>query len=167
MAIPYIDTNKSGNGYFTITQRWFAYITFQYGFLILWVVLIVLGTFLRGPNWNFFGPYEYWDMHKVIPLNNVNLSEIVWLQMLGTKKPDEILVREAPGFVAVLVYFLLMLPMARIPFFKRVIAQGGWARYLALSGLILFMASLPIKMVLRWTLNLKYIIAIPEYFFNI
>jgi hypothetical protein len=29
------------------------------------------------------------------------------------------------------------------------------------------MFSLPIKMVLRWTMNLKYIVAIPEYFFNI
>ncbi len=29
------------------------------------------------------------------------------------------------------------------------------------------MAALPIKMVLRWVLNLKYIVAIPEYFFNI
>jgi hypothetical protein len=29
------------------------------------------------------------------------------------------------------------------------------------------MASLPIKMVLRWTLNLKYLVAIPELFFNI
>ena len=27
--------------------------------------LIVLGTFLRGPNWNFFGPFEYWDIHKL------------------------------------------------------------------------------------------------------
>jgi len=168
MAIPYIDTNKSGNGYYTINQRKFAYITFQYGFLILWVVLIVLGTFLRGPNWNFFGPYEYWDLHKVIPLNNVNLSEIIWLQMLGQAKPDNILMREAPGFAVVLAYFALVPPLlARIPFFKKVIAQGGWVRYLVLSGLILFMASLPIKMVLRWTLNLKYIIAIPEYFFNI
>jgi hypothetical protein len=127
MAIPYIDTNRSGNGYYTINQRKFAYMTFQYGFLILWVVLIVLGTFLRGPNWNFFGP-----------------------------------------FLVVLAYFALVPPLlARIPFFKRVIAQGGWLRYFVLSGLILFMASLPIKMVLRWTLNLKYIIAIPEFFFNI
>jgi hypothetical protein len=29
------------------------------------------------------------------------------------------------------------------------------------------MASLPIKMILRWTMNLKYVVAIPEYFFNI
>jgi hypothetical protein len=29
------------------------------------------------------------------------------------------------------------------------------------------MAALPIKMVLRWTLNLKYIIYFPEWFLNI
>jgi hypothetical protein len=29
---------------------------FLFGFVILWSSLIVLGTFLRGPNWNFFGP---------------------------------------------------------------------------------------------------------------
>jgi hypothetical protein len=36
-----------------------------------------------------------------------------------------------------------------------------------LVTLIQFMAALPLKMVLRWTLNLKYIVFIPEYFFNI
>ncbi|MFO0909270.1 MAG: hypothetical protein U0794_13120 [Isosphaeraceae bacterium] len=56
MAMPYIDNNKSGNGYYTYAQRKFAYITFQYGFLVLWVILILLGTFLRGPNWNFLDP---------------------------------------------------------------------------------------------------------------
>jgi hypothetical protein len=29
------------------------------------------------------------------------------------------------------------------------------------------MALLPIKMVLRWVFSLKYIVAIPEWFFNI
>jgi hypothetical protein len=29
------------------------------------------------------------------------------------------------------------------------------------------MVSLPVKMVLRWTINLKYIVAIPEWFFHI
>jgi hypothetical protein len=33
--------------------------------------------------------------------------------------------------------------------------------------LVLIMASLPIKMYLRWSVNLKYIVAIPEYMFNI
>ena len=87
IAIPYIDTNKNGNGYYSYNDRKFAYITFQYGFVVLWVVLILLGTFLRGPNWNFFGPYEFWDLHKLIPLNNVQLSDMIWIQLMGVSKP--------------------------------------------------------------------------------
>ena len=82
MAIPYIDFNKQGNGYYTIDQRKFAYLMFQFGFLELWVTLIVLGTFLRGPNWNFFGPYENWDAHKVEALNNVDLSQYFWIDLM-------------------------------------------------------------------------------------
>ncbi len=167
MAIPYIDTNKQGNGYYTIEHRKFAYITFQYGYLVLWVVLILLGTFLRGPNWNFFGPYEYWDLHKLIPLNNVNLSDIVWIQMLGMPKPSWILVREAPGLLLCLLYFTIVPELLRRFFFKAYSEQAGMLRFFTLAVLLLFMASLPIKMVLRWTINLKYLVAIPEYFFNI
>ncbi|ODU01077.1 MAG: hypothetical protein ABS79_02320 [Planctomycetes bacterium SCN 63-9] len=167
MAIPYIDTNKKGNGYYTYEERKFAYITFQYGFLVLWVILILLGTFLRGPNWNFFGPYEYWDLHKLIPLNNVNLSDIVWIQMLGTAKPPNILLREAPGIFLCVAYFVVVIPVMERLFFKKYVQEAGYLRYLTLATLLLFMASLPIKMVLRWTINLKYLVAIPEYFFNI
>ncbi|CAN5761603.1 hypothetical protein BH23PLA1_BH23PLA1_02710 [soil metagenome] len=167
MAIPFIDTNKTGNGYYTITQRMFAYVTFQYGFLVLWVILILLGTFLRGPNWNFFGPYEYWDPHKLIPLNNVDLSDMVWINMLGTAKPQNILIRELPGILIVLAYFVVVPPLMARLFFRKYIDQAGMLRFIVLATLILFMASLPIKMILRWTLNLKYIVAIPEFFFNI
>jgi hypothetical protein len=167
MAMPFIDTNKQGNGYYTIAQRKFAYVTFQFGYLVLWVILILLGTFLRGPNWNFFGPYEYWDLHKVIPLNNVNLSDIVWIQMLGTAKPSSILVRELPGILVCLAYFTVVPYLLWRFFFRRYTREAGVARYVVLATLLLFMASLPIKMVLRWTMNLKYIVAIPEAFFNI
>ena len=167
MAIPYIDTNKEGNGYYTIEKRKFAYITFQYGFLVLWVILILLGTFLRGPNWNFFGPYEYWDLHKLIPLNNVNLSDIVWIQLLGTTKPSNILLRESPGLILCLLYFLIVPALLKRLFFQKYYEQAGFLRYSTLAILILFMAALPIKMVFRWTINLKYLVAIPEYFFNI
>jgi hypothetical protein len=167
MAIPYIDTNKSGNGYFTYNDRKFAYITFQYGFVVLWVVLILLGTFLRGPNWNFFGPYEYWDLHKLIPLNNVQLSDMIWIQIMGQSKPANFLLREAPGILLCLAYFTVMPYLLYRLFFKKYVEQAGWVRYLTLAVLLLFMAALPIKMVLRWTINLKYIVAIPELFFNI
>ncbi len=167
IAIPYIDTNKSGNGYFTYNDRKFAFITFQYGFVVLWVLLIILGTFLRGPNWNFFGPYEYWDLHKVIPLNNIQLSDMIWIQLLGTTKPENYLMRELPGIVLCLGYFAITPYVLYRLFFKKYAAQAGMLRYMTLAVLLLFMAALPIKMVLRWTLNLKYIVAIPELFFNI
>ncbi|QEH36869.1 hypothetical protein OJF2_54540 [Aquisphaera giovannonii] len=167
MAIPYIDINKEGNGYYTIAKRKFAYITFQFGYLVLWVVLILLGTFLRGPNWNFFGPYEYWDLHKLIPLNNVNLSDFFWIQLMGTSKPANFFARELPGIVLVLLYLILTPEILRRLFFRRYSAEAGMVRYMTLAVLLLFMASLPIKMVLRWTFNLKYLVAIPEYFFNI
>jgi hypothetical protein len=45
MAIPYLDVNRAGDGYYTINQRKFAYVTFQFGFLMLWILLILVGTF--------------------------------------------------------------------------------------------------------------------------
>jgi Cytochrome b(C-terminal)/b6/petD len=167
IAIPYIDTNKRGNGYYTYNDRKFAFITFQYGFVVLWVLLIILGTFLRGPNWNFFGPYEFWDLHKVIPLNNIQLSDMIWIQLLGTTKPESYLWRELPGILLTLGYFTVAPYLLYRFFFKKYAEQSGMLRFMTLAVLMLFMAALPIKMVLRWTLNLKYIVAIPELFFNI
>ncbi len=99
MAIPYIDTNKAGNGYYTYLAAEVRLHHVPVRLLVLWVVLILLGTFLRGPNWNFFGPYEFWDLHKLIPLNNVNLSDIFWIQLLGTTKPSSILFARRPGLL--------------------------------------------------------------------
>lgn len=178
MAIPYIDFNKAGNGYYTIKERRFAYITFQLGFLELWVTLIVLGTLLRGPNWNFFGPYEFWDAHKVEALNNVNLSEYFWQYWLGQSLPKAppnssylmglgyIVLRELPGILLVLGYFIALPPLLGITVFRNFYARMGFIRYMVLANLLLFMMALPIKMVLRWSFNLKYLIAIPEYFLN-
>ena len=51
--------------------------------------------------------------------------------------------------------------------FKKFVRQMGAPRYYIMVMLLLIMASLPIKMLLRWTINLKYIVAVPEWFFNI
>jgi hypothetical protein len=173
IAIPYIDFNQKGNGYFTFVQRKFAMVLFLVGFVVMWVTLIVLGTFLRGPNWNFFGPFEFWDAHKVLPLNNVNLSDYFWLGLFG--RPTEtgkgflnILVREAPGIILVIAYLALLPPLlAKMPYFRTFFIKMGFIRFFLLVTLLQFMAALPIKMLLRWVINLKYIVYIPEFFFNI
>src|SRR5262245_66315553 len=48
MAIPYIDVNPKGNGYFTFKERKVEITLFLFGFLILWVLLVMVGTFLRA-----------------------------------------------------------------------------------------------------------------------
>jgi hypothetical protein len=171
VALPYIDFNQKGNGYFTFAQRKFAVTMFLFGFVVLWCTLIVLGTFLRGPNWNFFGPFEAWDPHKVLPLNNVNLSDMFWLQF-GRIFPEGqsiwgILLRESPGIVLVLAYIFLIPPLLAKTVFRSFFIKMGFMRFFLLVLLIQSMAALPIKMVLRWTVNLKYIIYIPEYFLNL
>jgi hypothetical protein len=167
VAIPYIDFNKKGNGYFTFNQRPFAIVMFLIGFIVMWVTLIVLGTFLRGPNWNFFGPYEFWDTHKVLPLNNVNLSQLFWLNFLGRPLPANWVLRELPGILVVLAYLALVPPLLARTVMRDFYIKMGFIRYMVLMNLLLLMASLPIKMMLRWAINLKYIVYIPEYFFNI
>jgi hypothetical protein len=163
MAIPYIDPNPKGNGYYTFAERKFAISTFLFGFLILWVVLILYGAFLRGPNWNFFGPFEAWDAHKVVALTNVDLSEYVWIRWLGKPLPQEWWIREAPGILLVGAYFVAIPPLLAATKLRALYARLGFVRYNLLMTLLLFMALLPIKMVLRWTINLKYIVAIKNY----
>lgn len=179
MALPYIDFNKEGNGYYTFNQRKFSVITFLFGFIPLWIGLIILGTFLRGPNWNFFGIYEYWDVHKLEVLNNVNLSEYFWIRSLNQPLPAAaadasaiekvlaILKREWVGLAATAAYLLVLPPLMAATIFQKFFVKMGFVRYMVLANLVLFMAALPIKMVLRWAFNLKYIVAIPEWFFNI
>ena len=187
MAIPYIDTNPKGNGYFTFKERKVEITLFLFGFLILWVLLVTLGTFLRGPNWNFFGPYEYWDLHKLLALNNVNFSEYVWVKFLHTKLPSGpvgMWLRELPGILVVLFYIGVLpgiLAVTRKTWsvklgsrtfhltfgLKKYFEKLGPWRYSIFVMLLLCMIALPIKMVLRWTLNLKYIVSLPEIFFNI
>lgn len=179
MAIPYIDFNKKGNGYYTFNERKFAVSTFLFGFLPLWVGMIILGTFVRGPNWNMFGLYEYWDVHKLEVLNNVNLSDYFWLHWVGLPLPKPtqemgllaqvwaILLREWLGIVLVLGYLFALPPVLAVTVFKKFFVKMGFIRFMVLANLALFMAALPLKMVLRWLFNLKYVVAIPEWFFNI
>src|SRR4051794_12719412 len=167
ICIPYVDKNPKGNGYYTFNERKPEIAIFLFGFAVLWSSLIVLGTFLRGPNWNFFGPFEFWDIHKLEALTNVNLSEYIWVRLLRTGYPSAWIVREIPGILLVLFYvFALPMLLARTAF-KRYYEKLGPPRYYVAVFLFLSMMSLPLKMLSRWLFNLKYVVNIGEYFFNI
>jgi len=180
MAIPYLDVNEKGNGYYTINQRKFSYLTYQFGFLMLWITLIVMGTFMRGPNWTFFGLYETWDPHKVQAAKNVNLSEYFWVWGLGIARPSSpegagvgarlgsILLRESPGIMLLVVYFgvIPLVMVACTKFFRQMYEEMGFTRFAVMVFLLLVMGLLPLKMIAWWTVDLKYFVAIPEYSLN-
>ena len=135
---------------------------------MLWSSLIVLGTFLRGPNWNFFGPFEFWDIHKLEALTNVNLSEYIWVRALRTGLPTHWFMREIFGHPARAVLRLRAAGAAGEDAVQGVLREAGRAALLRRRAfLFLMMMSLPIKMLARWIFNLKYIVGIPEFFFNI
>ncbi len=181
IAMPYIDTNPKGNGYYTFKERPFAITTWLFGFIILWVVLIVFGTFLRGPNWNFFGPYEYWDALIQVPLTNINLSDYFWLYLFKSELPTNPFVREGIGIVlsgAWVLAFLTVpwwpLMVDNIPgigkvsgFARKLFGQMGTIRFLILAFHLAIMAMMPLKMVLRWLFTLKYFIYLPEFNMNL
>jgi hypothetical protein len=167
VAIPYIDTNPKGNGYYTFQERKFAITVFLFGFIVFWIVLITIGTFLRGANWNFFGPYDVWDPHKQVPLNNVNVSELFWVKVLKTGLPSEWYLREAPGLLLVGLYVLIGPLLLAKTVLRKLFKELDIVRFSVVAMLLLFMISMPIKMLGRWTINLKYIVYIPEYFINL
>lgn len=178
MAIPYLDFNQKGSGYYTIAQRRFGYLTFQFGFLQLWILLILIGVFFRGPNWSFFGPYEPRDPHKLLAINNVKLSEYFWVLGLGRSLPHPtpgagmlaelatVLWREIAGIVALGAYFAILPLLLGRTVLKTLRQRMGVGRYTIMMLLGLMMLALPLKMFLRWSFNLSYILSIPEYFFN-
>ncbi len=166
-AIPYLDKSPKGSGYYSFKQRRVWITGFLFCFWILWIVLIIFGTFLRGPNWNFFGPFEEWNVHKVVPLLNVNLSQFIFVKWMGTGLPKQWYIREAPGILFLMFYFVVPPALAAVTFCKKAFQEMGLARYVVAAFLILVVIAVPIKMYLRWSLNLKYIVAIPEFFFNI
>ena len=58
-------------------------------------------------------------------------------------------------------------PLLTSTVFRRIYHRMCLVRYGVFIVLTLMLLAIPIKMYLRWTLNLKYIVAIPEFFLNI
>ncbi len=156
MVTPYIDINPRGNGYYTWKERWFAISVFFFGFHVLWIVMIVIGVFLRGPGWNFFMPWQYWDPHKVVALNNVD-----WPYLFGIRGYWTSFV--FGGATVGALFCVIPLVCQSLHNKAKVLKELGLVRYLIVAGLFQMMMLLPLKMLLRWTLNIKYLWVTPWF----
>lgn len=157
MAIPYIDVNPKGSGYYTLKRRWFAISTFLFGFLGLWIVPIVIGVFFRGPGWNLFWPWEPWDIHKVVAQNNVNLGYLFGIRDY---------VADAIFGIAFLAFWFLAPPA--VLWLRRgrtspTLQKMGITRFVVTALLFQAMMLVPLKIFARLVFHVKYFLVLPWF----
>src|SRR5205085_2209955 len=181
MVFPYVDSNPLGNGYYTWKQRKFAISMFLWGFF-MWIILILIGTFIRGPGWIWFWPGQTWDHNAVVFDRNRDLHEIVagWgLPFLNTYPWKAIFGALVVGLIFLVggIFFHILMTRSAPKFsdltsFKRFKAwlktpgefqtklldrtsllQYMTFQFFAVSVLFLF----PIKLLLRLLFTIKYI----------
>jgi hypothetical protein len=158
MAIPYLDPNPLGNGYYTWKQRKFAIGGYMFGFLVLWVLLAIIGTFIRGPGWMWFWPGETWDHHRVVHEVNRHLHEVA-----GLTDPWAIGIF---GGIVTLGSLALMGGIVDITIRKKhpdLFRRQNLVQYVHTVGLLVLMASVPIKMALKLAFNIKYVWVTPWF----
>jgi hypothetical protein len=134
----------------------------------VWLSLIGFELFFRGPNWNIFWPGEAWDSNRIVPLNQATLSQYYWLKLVG-HWPDVNTTnwwsREYPGLLLLGIYLAAGLFIAHYLFRaeRRITPYWRWASLVLLTELA---ALVPIKIILYWLFNIKYLICVPEHSFN-
>ena len=194
MVFPYVDSNPLGNGYYTYRQRRFAVNMFGWGFL-MWILLIFIGTFIRGPGWIWFWPGQTWDHNTVVFDRNRDVHEIVGLTVANFPHYPILMkwiVIPAFGMILVVGFYVVgglffHWLMMRAPFklrylkswseFKRWAAVPGEfeSKLLANTSLLQYVTfqifavsvllAMPVKLFLRLVFTIKYVWVTP--FFNV
>jgi hypothetical protein len=153
MVLPYIDINPKGNGYYCFKDRKYEILTFYLGFHVLWVSLIIIGTFLRGPGWNWFWFWQPWDAHKVEAMTAINLP-----YLLGVRNPTlDFLVGGAlvigffAGGIGLMYWWIVHLKG------REFMHRWGGTRFGITAFLFLNMWAVVIKMLMRHLASIKYV----------
>jgi hypothetical protein len=141
-AIPFLDNDPAGAGQYAFRKRKAAVIPFTAG-ILLWVLLTVTAAWFRGPNWDWYWPWESWGMAKPSRTGFASLPLPWGLALVG-------------GYY--LGGFLLMGALLR-----RRYAAWGRLRMAVYLFLALGMAAVVIKIVLRLVFNLGYILSTPWF----
>ena len=162
IIIPYVDVNPLGNGYYTYRQRKFAILTFLFGFFVLWLSMVFIGTFIRGPGWMWFWPGATWDHHRLVFETNRDLNEIFgivnqpWVGLFGGA---------AVGLYFVVSGWLTHKLFVWNDFNRKIYQQMTLVQYLTLQSFLLIMWALPLKIILRLLFRIKNVMVTP--WFNI
>src|ERR1700716_341363 len=158
MVIPYIDTNPLGSGYYTWKQRKFSISSFLFGFIVLWVAMIIIGTFIRGPGWQWFWPGQTWDHNRLIYEVNRDLPDLFGITSNLAKGIFGGIV--VVGFYAVGGFIMHALFRRYNPKdYKRM----SLLQFSIVQFFLLTMVALPLKMALRLLWHIKYVWITPWF----
>jgi len=160
MAIPYIDVNPLGNGYYTYKQRKFAIWAFLIGFLVLWTSFIVIGTFIRGPGWMWFWPTQTWDHNRLVFEVNRDLHQIVGIQ---NRTVASIFGGAVVGLYFVVAGYLMHWVCMSTEFTRKIYKRMTLLQVITLHSLMILMFSLPVKMLARLIFRIKYVWVTPWF----
>ena len=192
MVFPYVDSNPLGNGYYTYRQRRFAVNMFGWGFL-MWIMLIFIGTFIRGPGWIWFWPGQTWDHNTVVFDRNRDVHEIIGLTVANFPNyPGLMKWVVIPLFGLILVtgfyivgglffHWLMMRAPFKLRYLKSWSEFKTWAmvsgeferKLLANTSLLQYLTfqffaisvllAMPVKLILRQAFTIKYVWVTPWF----
>ena len=160
MIIPYIDANPLGSGYYTLKQRKFAIGTFCVGFMLLWLLMVVIGTFIRGPGWMWFWPGQTWDPSRVVFEVNRDLPDLFGISAMWGKI---LLGAMAMGLYFAAAGFGLHKIVTATAFNRKVYARMSFLQYATMQVFLIMMLLLPIKILIRHLFRIKYIWVTPWF----
>jgi hypothetical protein len=173
MVVPYIDANPLGNGYYTFKQRKSAILTFIFGFIVLWVTMIVIGTLIRGPGWMWFWPGTTWDHNRLEFAVNRDLPDIFGIKARVAKIIFGAVV--CGLYAAVAGWFIHKLIAGRSlivgkwklikeqPFNQKIFKRMSLLQYVTMQTFLIIMLSLPIKILARLLFRIKYVWVTPWF----
>ncbi|MBI4641256.1 MAG: cytochrome C [Candidatus Tectomicrobia bacterium] len=183
MMIPFVDNNDHAIGEYKVKGREFAFWFFTFG-LAMWIILIITGTYMRGPSWQWYWPWE--DM-TILKESTVVLHSWAPYPYSGDPKFDymavPLLSKILPqvslfslvmlglyfgvglGFVPVMMLLYKVTEMPLLRPFKDFYEKRGLVKYSTDIIMLLLMIGLLVKLVLRLQLDIKYVLITP--WFNI
>ncbi|MFQ5454808.1 MAG: cytochrome B6 [Nitrospirota bacterium] len=157
IVIPYLDFNPSGAGYYSFSERKFAVTVFSFG-LALWYVMIVVGTWLRGLDWQWYWPWDDWTAHKPAAGAELIDLEVIFQNLLGMGKD----ISNILSILIVIGYYVIGMALPFI-FLRKFYEKMGFIRYNIMMFFFLTMMGVPLKIFLRLIFNIKYVLITPWF----
>lgn len=156
VVIPYVDVNPKGAGTYGFNDRKFAVTVFLFG-VALWYIMIIIGTYTRGMDWQWYWPWDDWHVHKPLGAAMTDL-EIVFQKFFGMGE----FIARAATYVLCMGYYVVGFALPCL-MFQKFYKSLGFIRYSIVMFFVLTMMAVPLKVYARLLFSIKYVLITPWF----